>query len=237
MIPELASKKSMPSLALRTLLLNEASQPFQIMQGPLLRVKLVRVSEDEHVLLITMHHAVTDGWSTGILWRELSAAYNAFHKGQVTVGLPPLPIQYADFATWQRQWLAQGVMSDQMKFWRRHLEGSRAVWDFPTDFFRPAVPSGNSERVPISFKPEAIAAMKSLSGQVIHNTGSNSEALDGRVIVSHQRSPVKREIWIGRSMPRCSWPSWLPTTSSWRATPAPRASCAAFRTQDAPGQR
>ena len=166
MIPELATKKSVPSSTLRDMLLREASHPFKIMQGPLLRAKLIRINEEEHVLLLTMHHAVTDGWSTGIIWRELSAAYNAFHRGKVSVGLEPLPIQYADFATWQRRWLAAGAMSEQMNFWRRHLEGSRAVWDFPTDFFRPAVPSGTSERVPIRLKPAAVRAMKKLSGQV-----------------------------------------------------------------------
>lgn len=71
------------------------------------------MNSNEHVLLITMHHSVTDGWSTGIIWKELSAAYNAFHRGKVNVGLAPLPIQYADFATWQRRWLAQGAMSAQ----------------------------------------------------------------------------------------------------------------------------
>lgn len=72
------------------------------------------MKEDEHVILITMHHSVTDGWSTEIQWKELSAAYNAFHMGKTTVGLDPLPIQYADFANWQRKWLAQGAMSQQV---------------------------------------------------------------------------------------------------------------------------
>lgn len=75
---------------------------------------ILQVSEEEHVFLLTMHHSVTDGWSTGIIWKELSAAYNAFHRGKVNVGLDPLPIQYADFASWQRQWLAHGVMSEQV---------------------------------------------------------------------------------------------------------------------------
>lgn len=73
-----------------------------------------QVNEDEHVLLLNMHHSVTDGWSYGIIWRELSEAYNSFHKGLVQVDLPPLPVQYADFATWQRRWLAQGAMSQQV---------------------------------------------------------------------------------------------------------------------------
>lgn len=74
----------------------------------------MQINEEEHVFLLTMHHSVTDGWSTGIIWKELSAAYNAFHRGKVNVGLDPLPIQYADFASWQRQWLAHGVMSEQV---------------------------------------------------------------------------------------------------------------------------
>lgn len=75
---------------------------------------MAQVNENEHVYLLTMHHSVTDGWSTGIIWKELSAAYNAFHRGQINVGLDPLPIQYADFATWQRHWLGHGVMNEQV---------------------------------------------------------------------------------------------------------------------------
>ena len=85
----------------------------------------VQINEEEHVFLLTMHHSVTDGWSTGIIWKELSAAYNAFHRGKVNVGLDPLPIQYADFASWQRQWLAHGVMSEQVMIKLRHEVISR----------------------------------------------------------------------------------------------------------------
>jgi hypothetical protein len=82
----------------------EASRPFDLASGPLLRAVLLGLKPEEHVLLLTMHHIVTDGWSTGTFYRELSALYGAFSKGKPSP-LPELPIQYADFAAWQRQWL------------------------------------------------------------------------------------------------------------------------------------
>ena len=112
-VPELSRAHTARSRALRTVLLEEASRPFDIMKGPLLRIRLYSISPREHVLLIAMHHTATDGWSTSVLLRELSAAYNAFHAG-VAPSLPPLPIQYADFASWQRHWLSQGPMANQV---------------------------------------------------------------------------------------------------------------------------
>ena len=82
----------------------EASRPFDLVTGPLLRATLLRLAPEDHVLLLTMHHIISDGWSMGILYRELSVLYEAFAKGEPSP-LPELPIQYADFAVWQREWL------------------------------------------------------------------------------------------------------------------------------------
>ena len=83
----------------------EADAPFDLEHGPLIRGRLVRMAEDDHVLLISMHHIVSDGWSMEVLTRELGTLYAAFRRGEANP-LPPLPVQYADYAAWQRQWVA-----------------------------------------------------------------------------------------------------------------------------------
>ncbi|HEU5132300.1 MAG TPA: FkbM family methyltransferase, partial [Pyrinomonadaceae bacterium] len=103
--------------AVRELAVREAAQPFDLSRGPLLRVKLVRMSEQEHVLLLTMHHIVSDGWSMGVLIREVSELYSAFASGQEPK-LEELPIQYADYASWQREWLQGEVLEEQVQYWR-----------------------------------------------------------------------------------------------------------------------
>ncbi|HKV08764.1 MAG TPA: amino acid adenylation domain-containing protein, partial [Thermoanaerobaculia bacterium] len=110
----------------------EAARPFDLANGPLLRAGLLRLGEDEHRLLATMHHIVSDGWSMGILIRELGAAYQS-------LSLPDLPVQYADWAVWQRQWLEGDVLEAQLAFWRRQLGGDVAVLELPADRPRPAV--------------------------------------------------------------------------------------------------
>ena len=107
-------------IATRKLIAEEANLPFDLGRGPLLRGTLLRIQDDEHVLLLTMHHIISDGWSSGILMRELSALYTAFVNKQSSP-LPALPIQYADFALWQRHWLQGEVLERQVQYWREHL--------------------------------------------------------------------------------------------------------------------
>ncbi|MGW2090505.1 condensation domain-containing protein, partial [Streptomyces sp. NPDC001880] len=111
-----------------------AARPFDLERGPLTRWALATVGEGEHLLALTMHHIVSDGWSVGVLLREVQAAY----VGEV---LPELPVQYADFAVWQREWLASGVLEEQLVHWRTALDGAPPVLELPADFPRPAVPS------------------------------------------------------------------------------------------------
>jgi len=115
-----------------------AQQPFDLAMGPLLRATLLNLGEAEHVLLLTMHHIVSDGWSMGVLIRELAALYEAFSTGKPSP-LPELPIQYADFAHWQRQWLQGEVLAAQLSYWQQQLAGAPAVLELPTDRPRPAV--------------------------------------------------------------------------------------------------
>jgi len=117
---------------------SEAQQPFDLAIGPLLRAKLLHLGEAEHVLLLTMHHIVSDGWSIGVLIRELAALYEAFSSGKPSP-LPQLPIQYADFAHWQRQWLQGEVLAAQLSYWQQQLAGAQTVLELPTDRRRPAV--------------------------------------------------------------------------------------------------
>ncbi|MBW4637350.1 MAG: amino acid adenylation domain-containing protein [Gloeocapsa sp. UFS-A4-WI-NPMV-4B04] len=107
--------------AAQKLLLQETQQPFNLEQGPLLRVTLLQLSESDYVLAIALHHIVFDEWSTALLIRELGLLYTAFSSGKPDP-LPPLPIQYADFASWQRQWLKGEVLESQLSYWRSQLQ-------------------------------------------------------------------------------------------------------------------
>ncbi|MGH9970309.1 MAG: FkbM family methyltransferase, partial [Pyrinomonadaceae bacterium] len=115
----------------------EARAGFDLEAGPLIRGRLIRLGEAEHALLITMHHIVSDGWSMGVLIRELSALYGAFALGEEDP-LPELSLQYADYALWQRQWIEGEILRQQGEYWQRALEGAPTLLELPTDHPRPA---------------------------------------------------------------------------------------------------
>ncbi len=123
---------------IRHLLREESDRPFDLTRDLMLRATLLRESEREHVLLLTMHHIVSDGWSIGVLFRELAVLYDAFCRGKPSP-LPELPIQYADYAIWQRESLQGEVLERQLAYWRAQLAGAPAVLQLPTDRPRPAV--------------------------------------------------------------------------------------------------
>src|SRR4029078_1493393 len=114
----------------------EARRWFDLEGGPLIRATLLRMSERDHVLLLIMHHIVMDGWSVGVLTREVAALYDAYLKGE-TSPLADLPIQYADFARWQREWLSGERLEGQLEYWKRHLAGELPALELPTDRARP----------------------------------------------------------------------------------------------------
>jgi hypothetical protein len=126
----------------------EVQAPFDLARGPLIRAMLVRLGEEEHVLLVTQHHIISDGWSMGIFIKDVRALYAAFSQGQPDP-LPELPLQYADYAYWQRQWMQGEILNKQEDFWRASLAGAPALLELPTDRPRPAVQSyrGGSVRV------------------------------------------------------------------------------------------
>lgn len=110
----------------------EAQQPFDLQQAPLVRAKLLRVSDAEHVVLLTLHHIVADGWSMGILVKEMAALYEAFSQ-QTTPSLPELPIQYIDYAVWQRQHLQGEALESLLAYWRQHIGGNPPTLQLPSD--------------------------------------------------------------------------------------------------------
>ncbi|MBN3960151.1 non-ribosomal peptide synthetase [Nostoc sp. NMS8] len=129
-------------IALQQLAKQQAIQPFDLATQTLVRATLVVLSETEHVLLMCMHHIVSDGWSIGVFVQELAALYNSYSQGQPSP-LAPLPIQYADFALWQRQWLQGDVLQSQLSYWQQQLKDAPALLPLPTDRPRPAVQTDN----------------------------------------------------------------------------------------------
>ena len=106
----------------RQIIAEEAQRPFDLSAGPLFRAVLVQLSQEEHVLVVVMHHIITDGWSLGVFTRELEALYAAFSEGKPSP-LPDLPIQYADYAAWQRERLQGEVLERQLAYWKKQLGG------------------------------------------------------------------------------------------------------------------
>ncbi|MEG4504363.1 amino acid adenylation domain-containing protein [Microcoleus sp. F6_B4] len=137
--------------------------PFDLAAGPLFKVTLLQLSETEYILLLNLHHIVADGWSIGVLIRELGMLYTAFVKNGIS-HLPALPVQYADFAEWQHQWLQGEVLETQLAYWRQQLNGITAL-NLPTDRQRPAVPSYRGAKQSIALSPALSEALKSLSQQ------------------------------------------------------------------------
>jgi hypothetical protein len=146
------------------LLVQEAlEKPFDLAQGPLLRSCLLRLSEQEHWLLLTMHHIISDGWSMSVLIRELTELYQSFAAGNPSP-LAPLPIQYADYAYWQRQWLQGEALKEQIRYWTNQLSGACAV-ELPGDYPRAQVPSQRGARYDFHWDAELIQALRQLSRQ------------------------------------------------------------------------
>ena len=141
---------------------DEARQPFSLAQGSLIRAHLLRLAEQEHVLLLTLHHIVSDGWSLGVLVREVVLLYRAFCDNQPSP-LLELPIQYADFAHWQREWLQGEVLDNQLAYWTNQLADIPPALSLPTDHPRPAIQSFRGSTHTLRFSAELSRALKALS--------------------------------------------------------------------------
>ncbi|MCB2250910.1 non-ribosomal peptide synthase/polyketide synthase [Pseudomonas chlororaphis] len=148
--------------SLQARVVDEISRPFDLQQGPLLRVTLLRLSEDEHVLVLVQHHIVSDGWSMQVMVEELVRLYGAYSQGQDPV-LPALPIQYADYAVWQRQWMEAGEKQRQLDYWLKQLGGAQPVLELPFDHPRPALPSHRGARLDLTLDTSLLAGLQALA--------------------------------------------------------------------------
>lgn len=148
----------------RRIAIEEARRRFNLSRGPLLRAALLLLAPEEHILLLTMHHIVSDGWSFGVFTRELKALYEGFSLGRASA-LPELAIQYADYAIWQREWMRGEVLEKQLSYWKRQLGGSLPVLELPADHPRPAVATNQGAREPVSLSKRLTDALALLARQ------------------------------------------------------------------------
>ncbi|MDH3276218.1 MAG: amino acid adenylation domain-containing protein, partial [Gammaproteobacteria bacterium] len=182
----------------------EGLRPFDLSTGPLLRGRLLRLSDQEHVLLLTMHHIISDGWSLGVLFRELGACYAAFGEGEQPV-LAELPIQYADFAVWQRDWLSGEQLEIQLAYWREKLEGLSTL-NLPTDRSRPAIQTYAGAYETLRLDVELSKQLTSLSKQagvtlfmtllgafvvLMHRYSGQDDVVIGSPIANRNRSELE----------------------------------------------
>ncbi|HEY0735635.1 MAG TPA: amino acid adenylation domain-containing protein, partial [Herpetosiphonaceae bacterium] len=147
--------------ALRALIQHAIGEPFDLQQGPLLRATLLRQHATQQILVLILHHIVSDGWSQSVLLRELTTLYRGFAQGDV-LDLPPLPIQYADYALWQRQWLQDKLLEAQLSYWRQQLANVPPL-DLPTDYPHPAVMTDTGAVVSVAIPAALTEALRHLS--------------------------------------------------------------------------
>ncbi len=182
----------------------EAARPFDLAHGPLLRGVLLRLAEEEHIAALTMHHIASDGWSMGILVREITALYAAFAQGRPSP-LPELPVQYADFAVWQRSWLQGEILEGEVSFWRRQLTGLPPQLELPTDRPRPAVQSFRGAVRPVRLAAEITRQVQALS--------RTKEATLFMVLLAGFHALLAR--YSGRTISR--WAPRSPGATGWRS--------------------
>jgi non-ribosomal peptide synthetase component F/thioesterase domain-containing protein len=142
--------------SLKELIREEAQKPFELVKGPVFRARLFRIAAEDHVLVITIHHIVADGWSHGVFQRELWTAYEALRERR-TPELAPLPIQYSDFTSWQREWLVSAEAREHLEFWTKNLSGALPVLDFPTDHLPSSRPASHGA-IETTLLPQDLAA-------------------------------------------------------------------------------
>lgn len=140
----------------------KARQPFDLELGPLFRVSLLRLKDDEHILMVTMHHIISDGWSLAIFLDELSEIYASIGEGR-SPALPPLPVQFADYAVWQNAHIQGDVLQRQLEYWKQRLAGAPALVSLTEDYRRPAVQQHKGSHFPVNIPGELVSELKKLS--------------------------------------------------------------------------
>jgi len=190
----------------RRLVRKEAERPFNLSQGPLLRVMTLKLAGEDHVITITMHHIITDGWSLELLVGEFVALYEAYGNGRAS-SLPELELQYADFATWQREWLQGEVLDEGLRYWKKELSGELPIIEFPGARPRPKAPSykGNeltlfipseiSEGVKEICRAESVTMFMALLAAfdiLLHKYTGHEDVMVGTAIAGRTRAETER---------------------------------------------
>jgi len=186
----------------------EVGRPFDLSRDPMLRALLIRESATSHVLVLSMHHIATDGWSVSILFRELAVLYNAFRQGTVPA-LPGVRIGYADFAMWQRRKLSGRALDAELEYWKRELADAPSVLDLPTDRPRAAVPAWRGATHAVALGPELAASLRLLGRHerttlfmtllaafqtLLHRYSGQGDVLVGTPIANRQSVETERLI-------------------------------------------
>ncbi|HAX77733.1 MAG TPA: non-ribosomal peptide synthetase [Cyanobacteria bacterium UBA11372] len=156
--------KSEQEAEVRQFIEQESLQPFDLEKDSLIRASLLQLQAQEHILLLTLHHIISDGWSTNLLHRELAILYSACQQGTASP-LSPLPIGYIDFAAWQRERFSGELLQKQLSYWKQQLEGIPPLLDLPTDYSRPKIQTYSGAKHSQQLSPTLSAALKSLSQQ------------------------------------------------------------------------
>ncbi|HEX7772326.1 MAG TPA: amino acid adenylation domain-containing protein, partial [Pyrinomonadaceae bacterium] len=194
----------------RRFIKEEATRPFDLATGPLLRATLLKTAEREHVLLLTMHHIVSDGWSMGVLMREVGLLYVSYANGHPSP-LPELPIQYADFADWQQHWMQGEVLQKQLAYWKQQLAGAPTVLELPHDRPRPPVqtyrgaylkvelPSGLTQELNTLSRREGVTLFMLLLAAfvtLLNRYTDQDDILVGTPIANRNRSEIENLIGL-----------------------------------------
>ena len=192
----------------RRLAVQEIEQRFDLRSGQLVRARLVRLAPQEHVLLLTMHHIISDDWSMDVVVREVAALYTAFAQGRQAV-LPPLPVQYADYAQWQRRWLTGDALQRQLEHWKAHLAGAPALLSLPTDRPRPALQSYAGGRVGFTIDAAVSRRLRALAQEagatlfmtlhaawavLLSRLSGQDDVVIGTAVANRQRTEVENLI-------------------------------------------
>src|SRR5947209_14500188 len=140
----------------------EGKRPFDLSTGPLFRCLVVRLGPEHHILLLVLHHIIVDGWSISILFREVTSSYAAMLKGHAP-SLPDIPLQYAEYARWQRQYMSGEVLDQRLAYWKSKLAGSPFVLDLPTDYPRPSIASWHGATEELVLDAGILASLKQIA--------------------------------------------------------------------------
>ncbi|HEK1011513.1 TPA: non-ribosomal peptide synthetase, partial [Pseudomonas putida] len=178
-----------PDAAIRAFVERQTAQPFDLDNGPLLRVRLLALAEQDHVLALTQHHIVSDGWSMQVMVRELVELYGHYSQG-TALQLPELPIQYADYAIWQRHWMEAGEQARQLAYWQAHLGAEHPVLALPLDQPRPAQQRFCGARVQVALRPGLYQGLQAVAQR--HNVTLFMLLLASYQVLLHRHSGQAR---------------------------------------------